>query len=75
MRYAHMFRRIAHTWILTTVCFFADGGTAWAQAGGGEGRGASPWVMSYALVLLGVVLGLLVLCKPTKRRDKPKVEQ
>ncbi len=76
MRYAQMFRCVVSFCSLTAACFLASGGTAWAQqAGGGDGRGASPWVMSYALVLLGVILGLLVLCKPSKRRDKARVEQ
>jgi hypothetical protein len=51
---------------------------AWAQqtgGGGGEDRGAKPWVLPYALVLLGVGLGMLLICRPSKRRERAKPEQ
>jgi len=67
----------ANACLLAAACWLAIGSQAWAQQGGGgdSGRGASPWVMPYALVLLGVGLGLLILCKPSRRRERAKVEQ
>ncbi len=60
-------------------------GVAWAQAtssGSGDksstdasGGGASPWVGPYFIVILGVALGLFILCNPSRRRDRAKPEQ
>jgi hypothetical protein len=41
-----------------------------AKSGGGGGA----WVLSYFLVLLGVVLGMLVVCRTSTRRDRPRPE-
>ncbi len=75
MQSLRAFPRRGYAWLLTAGCWLAPAGRAWAQAGDGGARGASPWVMSYALVFLGIGLGLLILCKPSKRREKAKVEQ
>ncbi len=75
MRYARTL--IARTMFLlfAAACWLAPVAEAWAQQGGISERKASPWVMPYALVLLGIGLGLLILCKPSRRREKAKVEQ
>lgn len=67
----------AGTLLLAAVYWLSQGTYAWAQESSPTvgGRGASPWVLPYALVILGVGLGLLILCKPSKRREKAKVEQ
>ncbi len=75
MRFMRVFPRRGVACLLTAACWLAPAPQAWAQAGGDGARSASPWVMSYALVFLGIGLGLLILCKPSKRREKAKVEQ
>jgi len=77
MRCLRTFRGRASAFLGAAVCWLATAGPVWAQqeAGTGGGRGASPWVMSYALVILGIGLGLLILCKPSRRRERAKVEQ
>lgn len=35
---------------------------------------ASPWVFPYIMFVLAVFLGLAVISLPTKRSDKPKME-
>jgi len=50
---------------------------AWAQEEG-EGLGADgpgPWVLPYALVILGIGLGLMAILRPGKRRDRPQVDR
>ncbi len=74
MRYARTLTARATTGLLAAACWLGSAAEAWAQ-GDGAGSGASPWVMPYALVILGVGLGLLVVCKPSRRREKAKVEQ
>lgn len=77
MKYLQGFGRRVSIFLSVAVCWLTVGARAWAQQGSPTvgGRGASPWVLPYALVILGVGLGLLILCKPSKRREKAKVEQ
>lgn len=35
---------------------------------------ASPWVFPYIMFVLAVFLGLAIVSLPTKRADKPKIE-
>jgi hypothetical protein len=50
-------------------------GTALAAAEEKEnGGGGGSWVLSYALVILCVALGLAVILHPSKRRDRAKPE-
>ena len=37
--------------------------------------GSGQWLMCYAVVLLFVALGLMMLVRPSGRRDRPKMEQ
>ncbi|MEE8452520.1 MAG: hypothetical protein V3R99_11420 [Thermoguttaceae bacterium] len=58
---------------LATVCWLAVHGTVLAQAeGAGEDKGS--WVLSYFLVLLIIGLGMLVVCRSSRRRDRAKPE-
>ncbi len=77
MSYLRGFGRRVSLFLFVAVCWLMGGAQAWAQQGSPTvgGRGASPWVLPYALVILGLGLGLLILCKPSKRREKAKVEQ
>jgi hypothetical protein len=57
-------------------CWLALHGTA--LAGEAEQKsskgGASSWVSSYGLVLLGIVLGMLGVCLTSRRREREKPE-
>ncbi|MBN1908408.1 MAG: hypothetical protein JW818_01600 [Pirellulales bacterium] len=35
----------------------------------------TPWVMPYMLVLLGIGLGMLVICRSSRRSDRAKPEK
>ena len=54
-------------------------GAAWAQeaegGGGGGGGGGRLYIVSYFLVALCIVLGMLVVCRSARRRDAAKGEQ
>ena len=45
-----------------------------AQAQGGDKETQEAWVVSYALVILSVGLGLFVICRPGRRSKKVKAE-
>jgi len=61
--------------ILSAVAWLAIHGTALAAAEEKESGGGAPkWVVSYALIILCVGLGLAVLLHPSKRRDRAKPE-
>ncbi len=51
-------------------------GVVLAQEAVGEesesGGGASMYVVPYVVVILGIGLGLFVICRPSRRRDRPK---
>ncbi len=61
------------------AAWFAMCGTAMAQARPGMPPPPPPssnsYVVSYMLVLLGVGLGMLVLCRSSRRRDRAGAEQ
>ena len=56
------------------VCWAALCGWALAQPDTGEnkGGGATSWTTSYFLVVLAVGLGLLVVLRSSRRRDRAK---
>jgi hypothetical protein len=43
--------------------------------GGGGGGGAQAYVVPYTIVLLCVGLGVFVICRSARRRDRPKGEE
>ena len=55
-------------WLLSTGLLFAKEGDAGESSGGGS------WVFSYFLVLLGIILGMLVVCRSSTRRDRVRPE-
>jgi len=60
--------------IPATVCWAAVCGRALAQPDTGEkkGGGATSWTTSYFLVVLAIGLGLLVVLRSSRRRDRTK---
>lgn len=56
-------------WLLLHNIALAQGQPQGEQSSGGT------YVVSYMLVLLGVGLGLLVVCRPSGRRDRARPEQ
>jgi hypothetical protein len=51
---------------------------AWAQQPGQakeETRGAGPWVLPYALIILCIGLGMMVLCRTSRRSDRARPQQ
>ncbi len=62
---------------LAMVGWLAVHGTALAQAGIAkkEDNGGGSYVLPYAIVLLGVGLGMLFVCRSSNRRERAKPEQ
>lgn len=54
-------------WLLSSGFLFAKDGEKSESSGGS-------WVLSFFLVLLGIVLGMLVVCRTSTRRDRVKPE-
>ncbi|HYW79332.1 MAG TPA: hypothetical protein VE890_07120 [Thermoguttaceae bacterium] len=61
------------TLTVAAACWLAVHGTALAQATE-EKKSKESWVMSYFLILLVVGLGMLVVCRSSRRRDRAKPE-
>ena len=64
---------------LTALLWTAIHGAALARGGApkqeDEGGGAaSSWTMPYFLVILAVGLGMLAVCRPSRRRDRARPE-
>jgi hypothetical protein len=55
-------------WLLSTGILFAKEGTTSESSGGGS------WVFAYFLTGLAVVLGMLVICRSSTRRDRIRPE-
>jgi hypothetical protein len=70
--------RALKTLLLAVACWAALYGTALAkkpeavEEPKGSGMG---WTVSYALVLLGVALGLIAVLRPGKRRERARSEE
>jgi hypothetical protein len=62
--------------LLTMAGWLAVHGTALAQPQQQKTEtGVGSYVMSYALVILAIALGMLALCRPSRRRDRARPEQ
>lgn len=63
---------------LAAVWWLSIQGTALAQAGQPDGStssgGRNQYLMSYAVVILGILLGVLFVCNSSRRRDRAKPE-
>jgi hypothetical protein len=56
-------------WLLSSSLLFAKEGTTSTESSGG-----GSWIFSYFLTGLAVVLGLLVICRASTRRDRVRPE-
>ena len=64
--------------ILAICCWVNAYGITFAAEGsesGGESFGASIWVLPYAFVILCVGLGMMVVCRSARRKERAKPEQ
>jgi len=59
-------------WMAIHVAALAQAAEPAEEAGGG---GGGPWLMPYALVVLGIGLGMLFVCRSAKRRARAKPEE
>jgi hypothetical protein len=55
-------------WLLSSSILFAKDATP------SESSGQGSWVISYSLLLLGLVLGMLPVCRSSTRRDRVRPE-
>ena len=60
--------------MLAFASFIAGQGYVFAQGEDSASTGAGAWVMAYMLVILVLALGLMVVCKSSRRRDTAKPE-
>ena len=57
-------------WVpMTVACWLLTVAPAWAQDDA-KGPQENSWALAYVLVLLGVGLGLMILCRPGKRSSE-----
>jgi hypothetical protein len=62
-------------WTLVVASWVAMQAAAWAAEAGKTDEEAPQYVLPYATVVFGiVVLGLVVLFNPSRRRDKAKID-
>ena len=61
--------------IVAVACWALSPGVAWAQEGT-EGSGSyTSYTLSYMLVILCIALGMLVVCRSSRRREREKPQQ
>ena len=66
--------RTLRTLAAATVCWLAVHGTVLAQANEEPEESPGSWVLAYFLALLLIGLGMLVVCRSSRRRDRAKPE-
>jgi hypothetical protein len=66
---ARTFASVLAGWLLMSSLLFAKEGEK-AESGGGGGS----WVFAYFLTGLAVVLGMIVICRASTRRDRTRPE-
>jgi hypothetical protein len=76
MRFPRLLYEAGKLAVLTTAYWLAMHGNALAQPGmpTKPEPGSGQYVMSYFLVIMGVAVGLLVVCRASNRRDRAKPE-
>jgi len=77
-RYLRLFGANAKMIILVLAGWLVLHGAALAKAAEkekDEGAGGGSYVFSYALVILGIALGMLFVCRSCNRRERARPEQ
>lgn len=79
MSYLRTFWRVLKTLAMAAVWWAAIFGTAWAKKPGlpkedDGGSEVTAWTMPYGLVVLGIALGMLFVCRSSRRRDRARPE-
>jgi hypothetical protein len=75
------FQSFRHTlkWAAMTLAWAILAGAAWAgqppQSPLQTTGDATAWTLPYAIVMLGIVLGLLVVLRPSHRRERERPEE
>jgi SNF family Na+-dependent transporter len=76
MKYLRLLGRGGKLVFFTTACWLVVHGTVLAQVPPKkEETGGGSYVLPYMLVLLGIGLGMLCVCRSSGRRDRAKPEQ
>jgi hypothetical protein len=75
MRRAEILGRSLYLVLWTAVVWLAVYGVAWAQEAGGASASPRDFLLPYALVFLAIILGLLIVCSPSRRRERERPEQ
>ncbi len=76
MRLLHQIWRKTRLSAVTAGIFLIGPATVWAQAAAEESSGSGKdWALPYFLTIMGVGLGMLVVCHMSRRRDRPKQDQ
>ena len=73
MSYLRSIGQTLKTLAAVVICWTAVHSTALAQASEEKGS-KEKWVLSYFLVIMGVSLGMLVVCRSSRRKDRAKPE-
>lgn len=74
-RWAGLAVAVACWWLAVGATALAAGHTNINNEEITKSAGASKYVASYGVVLLGIGLGLLVVCNSARRRDREKPEK
>jgi len=73
MSYLRSIGQTLKTLAAVAVCWTAVHRTALAQASEKQGNQEN-WVFAYFLVIMGVALGMLVVCRSSRRKDRARPE-
>ncbi len=74
MNVLKMLLRQLKTVSLAAACWLAAWSTALAQEAEPKGGDLGSWVLSYCLVFLGIGMGVAMVCRSARRRDRPRQE-
>ena len=80
MKYLSWIWRSSKLTLFALAGWLAIGGAALhaaavAEEAGKKSDGGGSYLLSYALTVMGIVLGLLFVCRTSRRRDRARPEQ
>ena len=74
MSYLRSIGQTLKTLAAVVICWTAAYSTALAQASEEKGS-KEKWVLAYFLVIMGLSLGMLVVCRSSRRKDRARPER